>query len=159
MYAEASFPIEQTLEDFKKGKYLSQAFLNKLHSSMNYLINLDYTSLIQQIKNKLTKNKYHVTSDLIYIRNKNIKPEEYIYVVRLFNLTYKGNKIIVINDNITYLPSIYKTLEIGYLNMQIEKIIKSIKTKMFIDLIQKREMNKIEKAKLLITTTIVNKLN
>lgn len=122
----ATFSIEENIKDFKDGKVFSIDFLNNFFIRISNNNEVTYMEVIEFVK-KLIPNNYVVTTDLIYLRNKNINKELHVYIVRLLNLTYKGAKIIVINDDVAYIPEKYKYYNQDLLRLSLNKTINSIK--------------------------------
>lgn len=140
---ETHFFYEKIVNDFKEGKFLAKEHLDKINSIFNPFANNDYIQTYKDRTKHLTKRNYKVYDEIIYVKGKDIQENEHVFIVRAINLTYKGKKIIVINNDIVYIPNNYKILGLDYIKSEVGKIIRKNRRNQLFSILKNRSKFKI----------------
>lgn len=84
--------------------------------------NTDYMNKMKEVKEILSRSNIFYLPYLILVESQDLSEEDYIYVVRLFNLVFKGKRYIAINNQLVFFPDSEKQF---VLNNRINNVIKT----------------------------------
>jgi len=122
---------------FLNGEYFTTKTIeeNILKLDLTYK-NTDYMNKMKEIKEILSNSNIFYLPYFILIESQDLNEEDYIYVIRLFNLVFKGKRYIAINNQFVFYPDSEKHFVLDnrinnviktYLIPDFKKLIKTIR--------------------------------
>lgn len=117
--------IETTINNFLSGKALSEEVIRYVISAMfrhEESIDIDYTKMLEMAKTELTLAERRMTSDVIYINTKEpVSDDIQVGMIRYLNVCKEGKFIVVINDEIKYIPMEIRKFGLDDIQQHVEK--------------------------------------